>query len=98
MISRGARNRDGSRYESHSNQTQNCKICQAKTEGGSDELLSPELRVPSFLSDVSGAGAISADWANRLLGNLSPGENIEGFKPPPRPAVMDNNNSEGRQQ
>lgn len=52
-------------------------------------MLDPALRVPS-LSVVS--GAINTDWARGLLGDLSPGEDIDGFKPP----VMDVNDDEGR--
>lgn len=45
--------------------------------------------MPSFSFVVS--GAVNTDWASRLFGDLSPGEDINGFKPP----VMDVNNDEG---
>lgn len=67
-----------------------------ETEGGSSELLLPELRMPSFLSAVSGSGATNTEWAKGLVGDLSPGEEIEGHKPPPDPVVMDVNNGEER--
>lgn len=52
----------------------------------------PAFEMPSVLSVIS--GATNADWASRLLDDLSPEEDIKGFKPPADP-VMDVYNSEG---
>jgi len=52
----------------------------------------PAFEMPSVLSVIS--GATNTDWASRLLGDLSPGEDIKDFKPPADP-VMDVDNGKG---
>jgi len=60
-----------------------------ETEGGTGEVLDSGPRAPSFFSIVSGAP--NTDWASGLPGDLSPGEDIDGLKPP----VVDVDNGEG---